>query len=177
MHRNRSLVLGLILVLGMGTVAQAQDTAPNQLVEIGKQLVDYLDPTPEVGAFLRFKDIGDKNLSQVEGFAGISGALYKFTSHDIELGSFRLGGQFEGNRKFYTTLGVNGIGLAKRYLSEDVKAALSPGVVAKVWDVLEAHGSVAGGIGLDDVDNLFSDDYTLSEHAGLIGTVGLRVNF
>lgn len=155
---------------------EAQESEPT-LLKLTKDVVDYLDPTPEIGAFVTFKDLGDGNLSQWEGFSGISGALYKFTSHDIELGSVRLGGVFEGNRRFYLTLGINGVGLAKRYLPEDVKATLSPGFVGGVWTTLEKYGHVSAGVGLSRMQDLFADGYTFKEHAGVIGTVGLRIPF
>ena len=160
------------LAVGTGH-AQAQPSP----VEAVKAVIDYLEPTPEVGYFVRFKDLGDGNLSQAESFAGLSGSLWKITSNEIELGSLRLGGVFEGDRKLYTALGVNGIGLATRYLPESVKATLSPGFMGTVWDGLEKYGHLSVGVGLDSVQDLFADDYRVGDQVGVIGTVGIKVAF
>ena len=165
------------VLLALGVCVRGAEAQENTLLSVTKSVVDYLDPTPEIGVFVRFKDVGDKDFSQAESFAGISGALHKFTSQDIELGSIRLGGVFEGDRKLYTALGINGIGIAKRYLPEDVKATLSPGVVGTVWDVLDKYGHVSVGIGLDGVQDAFSDGYTLSDNLGVIGTAGVRITW
>lgn len=148
---------------------------PSSFLAAARSVVDYLDPTPEIGVFATFKDLGDGETDTWESFAGISGALWKLESHDIELGSLRLGGQFEGDRKLYTTIGVSGIGLAKRYLSEETKAKLSPGFVAKVWEGLDKYGSAGLGIGLASVQDAFADDYTLSDHLGVVATLGIRI--
>lgn len=169
--------LVIFLTLGVGLPFGEANEDSVTLLSTIKSVVDYLDPTPEIGVFVRFKDVGDKDFSQAESFAGISGALYKFTSHDIELGSVRLGGVFEGDRKLYTALGINGVGLAKRYLPESVKATLSPGPVGTFWDVLDKYGHVSAGIGLDGVQDALSDGYTLSDNLGVIGTMGVRITW
>jgi len=172
MWARRVLVL-VGLVLGLSGVVHAQATP----VEAIKAVIDYLEPTPEVGYFVRFKDIGDGNLSQAEAFAGISGSLWTFTSQDIELGSVRLGGVFEGDRKVYSALGINGIGLATRYLPTTTKLLLSPGPVGTVWDLLEKYGHLSVGIGLDSVQDLFADDYRVGDQVGIIGTMGVKIAF
>jgi len=172
MWARRVLVL-VGLVLGGSGVVQAQATP----LEAIKAVIDYLEPTPEVGYFVRLKDLGDGNLSQAEGFAGISGSLWKITSDDIELGSLRLGGVFEGDRKLWNAIGLNGVGIATRYLPGSVKTALSPGFMGSVWDFTEKYAHVSAGIGLDDVQDAFSDDYSLSDHLGLVGTLGIKVAF
>ena len=180
MRLGRMLVLvGVFYAALCGAVdwssgVRADETSPVNAI---KSVINYLEPTAEVGVFIKLTDLGKGRFSQAENFAGISGSLYKFESHDIELGSIRLGGQFEGSAKLYNTLGINGIGLAKRYLPESVKATLSPGFMPKVWDVLDKHGNVAAGIGLDDVEDIFADGYRLRDHAGVTLTMGIKGSF
>jgi len=170
------LLAALFMAFSIGHVGVAANEQPNKLVAGTKAVVDYLEPTPELGVFVSFKNIGAKNLSQFEGFSGISGSLYKFTSQDIELGSIRLGGVFEGERKLYSTIGIEAVGIAKRYFSDSLKETLSPGVMGNVWDVMDKYGSVAVGVGLDDVEQL-AGGFDIGENAGLIGTMGVKIRF
>ena len=166
------VVVGLVSYGGM--VVRAEE--PTSLLTATKAVVDYLDPTPELGVFATFKDVGDGEANW-EGFAGVSGSIYKFTSHDIELGSVRLGGVFEGDRRLYTALQINGVGLAKRYLPEHLKETLSPGFMETVWDGLYKYGNLGGGIGVDSAQDLFADNYTLNDHLGVVLTAGVSISF
>ena len=170
--------LYLIIALFVAAPVFAQDEKqPNGLLQGAKEIIEYMEPTPELGVFISFKNLQEKSLSQFEGFAGMSGALYKFDSDGNNLGSWRIGGVFEGNRKLYSTLQINGIGLAKRFLSDDVKETLSPGAMGSVWSFIDEYGKLAVGVGLDDVEELFASDFSAKDHAGLIGTVGISVKF
>jgi len=167
----------MAILSGLFYAAMAVGTAHAQTSPLDaiQATINYLKPTPEVGAFVKLKDLGDGNLSDAESFAGVSGSLWTITDNDIELGSLRLGGQFEGDRKLWNAIGLNGVGIAKRYLPDSVKTALSPGFMGSVWGFTEKYAHVSAGLGLDDVQDFFSDGYEIGDHLGLVGTLGVKV--